>query len=47
MFGKKNHTEVFKYFNNYQEAQKTLDLLICDEAHRIRESSANRFQKRK
>jgi hypothetical protein len=46
MFGKKSH-EVFKYFNNYQETQKdTLDLLICDEAHRIRESSANRFQKK-
>lgn len=46
MFGKKSH-EVFKYFNNYQEAQKdTLDLLICDEAHRIRESSGNRFQKK-
>ena len=46
MFGKKSH-DVFKYFNNYQEAQKdTLDLLICDEAHRIRETSANRFQKK-
>jgi hypothetical protein len=45
MFGRKSH-EIFKYFNNYQEAKKdTLDLLICDEAHRIRESSANRYTK--
>ena len=35
---------LFKYFNNFMEAQKNgLDVLICDEAHRIREVSANRF----
>lgn len=35
---------LFKYFNNFIEAERNgLDVLICDEAHRIREVSANRF----
>jgi uncharacterized protein len=35
---------MFKYFNNFMEARRNgLDVLICDEAHRIREVSANRF----
>ncbi|WP_225994163.1 DUF2075 domain-containing protein [Actinomadura rudentiformis] len=35
---------MFKYFNNFMEAKKNgLDVLICDEAHRIREVSANRY----
>ncbi|RAY11934.1 ATP-binding protein [Actinomadura craniellae] len=35
---------LFKYFNNFVDAEKNrLDVLICDEAHRIREVSANRF----
>ncbi|UGT40908.1 DUF2075 domain-containing protein [Nocardia yamanashiensis] len=35
---------LFKYFNNYMSsAPRELDVLICDEAHRIRETSANRF----
>ncbi|GAA3959427.1 DUF2075 domain-containing protein [Actinomadura viridis] len=35
---------MFKYFNNFMDADKNgLDVLICDEAHRIREVSANRF----
>ncbi|MFG2000982.1 DNA/RNA helicase domain-containing protein [Spirillospora sp. NPDC048911] len=35
---------MFKYFNNFMEAEKNgLDVLICDEAHRIREVSANRY----
>lgn len=35
---------MFKYFNNFVDARKNhLDALICDEAHRIREVSANRF----
>ncbi|XVQ08554.1 DNA/RNA helicase domain-containing protein [Spirillospora sp. CA-255316] len=35
---------MFKYFNNFMDAGKNdLDVLICDEAHRIREVSANRF----
>jgi len=36
--------ELFKYFNSFVTAEKnSLDVLICDEAHRIRETSANRF----
>ncbi|MFG2091154.1 DNA/RNA helicase domain-containing protein [Spirillospora sp. NPDC048824] len=35
---------MFKYFNNFMEAERNgLDVLICDEAHRIREVSANRY----
>ncbi|GAA4081321.1 DUF2075 domain-containing protein [Actinomadura miaoliensis] len=35
---------MFKYFNNFITAEKNaLDVLICDEAHRIREVSATRF----
>ena len=34
----------FKYFNGYVEANPNdVDVLICDEAHRIRETSNNRF----
>jgi len=34
----------FKYFNSYLQASKNdVDVLICDEAHRIRESSNNRY----
>ncbi|MBX6383123.1 MAG: DUF2075 domain-containing protein [Microbispora sp.] len=37
---------LFKYFNNFMTARPNdLDVLICDEAHRIRETSANRFTK--
>ncbi|WP_312888395.1 DUF2075 domain-containing protein [Nonomuraea rhodomycinica] len=37
---------MFKYFNNFMTANPNeLDVLICDEAHRIRETSANRFTK--
>ncbi|PJE95783.1 ATP-binding protein [Streptomyces carminius] len=35
---------LFKYFNSFTTAEKnSLDVLICDEAHRIRETSANRY----
>lgn len=35
---------LFKYFNNYISSERDeLDVLICDEAHRVRETSANRF----
>lgn len=35
---------LFKYFNNFDEtAKNSIDVLICDEAHRIRETSASRF----
>jgi uncharacterized protein len=38
----------FKYFNSYLNAETDeLDVLICDEAHRIRTHSWNRFTKRK
>ena len=34
----------FNYFNNYAEADlNAVDVLICDEAHRIRETSVSRF----
>lgn len=37
----------FKYFNSYMNAElNDVDVLICDEAHRIRESSNNRFTKK-
>jgi hypothetical protein len=35
---------LFKYFNSFMDARPNqLDVLICDEAHRIRETSANRY----
>jgi hypothetical protein len=35
---------MFKYFNNFVDARPNgLDVLICDEAHRIRQFSANRY----
>lgn len=38
----------FKYFNSYGEAQPNeIDVLICDESHRIRETSNSRFTPRK
>jgi DUF2075 family protein/DNA replication protein DnaC len=37
---------LFKYFNNYSQAQQNeIDVLICDESHRIRVSSNHRFTK--
>ena len=37
----------FKYFNSYGEANlNDIDVLICDEAHRIRGTSASRFTPR-
>jgi uncharacterized protein len=37
---------LFKYFNNFVDAERNgLDVLILDEAHRIRETSASRFTK--
>lgn len=36
--------DLFKYFNSFMSAESnSLDVLICDEAHRIRETSANRY----
>jgi uncharacterized protein len=35
---------MFKYFNSFMNADRNgLDVLICDEAHRVRETSVNRF----
>ncbi len=35
---------LFKYFNSFMDAERNgLEVLILDEAHRIRETSANRF----
>lgn len=35
---------VFRYFNSYTDAEfDSLDVLVCDEAHRIRETSNSRF----
>src|SRR5262245_24948236 len=37
----------FKYFNSYGQAQfNEIDVLICDESHRIRETSNRRFLKK-
>ena len=37
----------FKYFNSYMNAKPNeIDVLICDEAHRIRKTSYNRFTPR-
>ncbi|WP_371478812.1 DNA/RNA helicase domain-containing protein [Kitasatospora sp. NBC_00315] len=43
---KREVQELFKYFNSFMTAERNgLDVLICDEAHRIRETSANRYTK--
>ena len=35
---------LFKYFNSFMASELNgLDLVICDEAHRLRETSENRF----
>lgn len=39
--------QMFRYFNSYLNAEpNAIDVLICDEAHRIRERSWTRFSKR-
>ncbi|MFI7386694.1 DNA/RNA helicase domain-containing protein [Streptomyces sp. NPDC049813] len=41
---KREVQDLFKYFNSFMSTEKnSLDVLICDEAHRIRETSANRY----
>ncbi|MFD5031158.1 DNA/RNA helicase domain-containing protein [Streptomyces sp. NPDC058405] len=41
---KREVQDLFKYFNSFMTARRNgLDVLICDEAHRIRETSANRY----
>ncbi|MCZ7531784.1 MAG: DUF2075 domain-containing protein [Acidimicrobiia bacterium] len=36
---------LFKYFNGFMDADGEIDVLICDEAHRVREHSWNRYTK--
>ncbi|MEU5578039.1 DUF2075 domain-containing protein [Streptomyces huasconensis] len=41
---KREVQDLFKYFNSFITAERNgLDVLICDEAHRIRHTSANRY----
>ncbi|RSO22689.1 ATP-binding protein [Streptomyces sp. WAC 06725] len=41
---KREVQELFKYFNSFMTAgRNSIDVLMCDEAHRIRETSANRY----
>ncbi|MFC4035533.1 DNA/RNA helicase domain-containing protein [Streptomyces polygonati] len=41
---KREVQDLFKYFNSFMTAEPNdLDVLICDEAHRMRETSANRY----
>lgn len=45
-FRDKRVQELFKYFNSFIGAEpNSLDMLICDEAHRIRETSVYRYTK--
>lgn len=38
---------LFKYFNNFIDARRNgIEVLVCDEAHRIRETSVHRFTRR-
>ena len=42
--GSERLKSMFKYFNSFMTAERNgIDVLICDEAHRIRETSVNRF----
>ncbi|WP_034088402.1 DUF2075 domain-containing protein [Streptacidiphilus albus] len=41
---KKEVKDLFKYFNSFITAERnTLEVLLCDEAHRMRQTSASRF----
>lgn len=45
--GSRRVQDLFKYFNSFVDAERNdLDVLICDEAHRIRASSTNQYTKR-
>ncbi|MGV9774960.1 DNA/RNA helicase domain-containing protein [Streptosporangium sp. NPDC003464] len=42
--GSSKTKNLFKYFNNFMQVERNgLEALICDEAHRIRETSENRY----
>src|SRR3712207_314825 len=44
--GSRQVQSLFKYFNSFMDADKNgVDVLIADEAHRLRETSANRWTK--
>ncbi|MFF0388788.1 DNA/RNA helicase domain-containing protein [Kitasatospora sp. NPDC004615] len=41
---KREVRDLFKYFNSFMTAERNgLDVLLCDEAHRMRQTSANRY----
>ncbi|MFB6627588.1 DNA/RNA helicase domain-containing protein [Streptomyces sp. NPDC056374] len=41
---KRQVQDLFKYFNSFMAAERNaLDVIICDEAHRMRQTSANRY----
>ncbi|WP_328777467.1 DUF2075 domain-containing protein [Streptomyces goshikiensis] len=43
-YGDKQFRETFTYFSSFVEPRETpLDLLICDEAHRLRDHSTNQY----
>ncbi|MEU9098022.1 DUF2075 domain-containing protein [Streptomyces sp. NPDC048361] len=43
-FRKPEVQKLFKYFNSFMDAEPNdLDVLICDEAHRLRKTSADRY----
>lgn len=46
--GSSRTKELFRYFNKFMDAEKNgIDVLICDEAHRIRKTSVDRFTPKK
>ncbi|RFU69995.1 DUF2075 domain-containing protein [Bacillus sp. V59.32b] len=46
IIGKRGSVQ-FKYFNSYTKTEKNeIDILICDEAHRIRKTSNNMYMKK-
>lgn len=47
--GPRGSAAVFRYFNSFGEkeiAPNSLDVIVCDEAHRLRETSNDRFTKK-
>ncbi|WP_137992481.1 DUF2075 domain-containing protein [Streptomyces vilmorinianum] len=41
---KREVQDLFKYFNSFMTAERNaLDVIVCDEAHRMRKTSANRY----
>lgn len=47
MRGIVGRSEMFRYFNSFTKARAdSIELMVCDEAHRLRESSGTRFRPR-